>query len=150
MTTRLAVALMAAVLLLYIAVTAQLAYLMLTSGTPVAIAMGAVLVVIPIVAAWGLIRELWFGVRAERVGRRLQAEGGLPEDEVATHPSGRVVREDADALFGDYRDQVQQHPDDWRAWYRLGLVYDAAGDRKRARQAIRRSLTLEASDRPAS
>ena len=38
-------------------------------------------------------------------------------------------------------------PDDWRAWYRLGLAYDASGDRRRAREAVRRAITLEADSR---
>ena len=147
MKTRVSVALIAAVLVLYIIVIGQWAWLLMTSGRPAAIAMGAALIVIPAVGAWAVGRELWFGVRAERVGRRLEAEGGLPDDDVAVHPSGRVIRADADAVFPHYRDEVQEHPDDWRAWYRLGLAYDAAGDRKRARGAIRQSLRLEAADR---
>jgi hypothetical protein len=150
MKTRISVALIAAVLVLYLAVVAQWAWLLLTSGEPIAIVMGAALVVIPLVAAWAVGREIWFGVRSERVGRRLESEGGLPDDDVAVHPSGRVVREDADAVFPRYRDEVQRRPDDWRAWYRLGLAYDAAGDRRRARGAIRQSLRLEAAERSAS
>ncbi|WP_417562057.1 hypothetical protein [Microbacterium sp.] len=147
MKTRVSVALIAAVLVLYIVVIGQWAWLLLTSGRPAAIAMGAALIVIPAVGAWAVGCELWFGVRAERVGRRLEAEGGLPDDDVAVFPSGRVVRADGDAVFPRYRDDVQAHPDDWRAWYRLGLAYDAAGDRKRARGAIRQSLELESADR---
>lgn len=147
MKTRISVAIIAAVLVLYIVVIAQWAWLLVRSGTPIGIAMGAALVVIPLIAAWAIARELWFGVRAERVGRRLEAEGGLPDDDVAVHPSGRVVRAEGDAVFPRYRRDVEAHPDDWRAWYRLGLAYDAAGDRRRARSAIRQSLTLEARDR---
>jgi cytochrome c-type biogenesis protein CcmH/NrfG len=150
MKTRVSVALIAAVLVLYIVVIAQRAWLLLTSGRAVAIAMGAALIVIPLVAAWAVGREIWFGVRAERVGKRLESEGGLPDDDVAVHPSGRVVRGDADTVFPRYRADVQEHPDDWRAWYRLGLAYDAAGDRRRARSAVRQSLRLEAGDRSRS
>ncbi|GAA3759150.1 hypothetical protein GCM10022240_09690 [Microbacterium kribbense] len=147
MKTRISVALIAAVLILYIVVIAQWAWLLITSGSAVGVAMGAALVMLPVVAVWAIGRELWFGVRAERVGRRLEAEGTLPNDDVATHPSGRVLRSEGEAVFPRYRDQVQQHPDDWRAWYRLGLAYDAAGDRRRARSAIRQSLRLEAKSR---
>ena len=150
MKTRVSVALIAAVLVVYFVVIARWAWALLTSGTVVAIVMGAALVVFPLVAAWAIGRELWFGVRAERVGLRLQAEGGMPADEVAVHPSGRPVRAEAEALFPRFREDVRAHPDDWRAWYRLGLAYDAAGDRRRARSAIRQSLRLEAADRSAS
>ena len=143
MSSRIAVAVMAALLLLYIALVAQRAWLLLVSGDPVGVAMGAVLVVLPVIAIWALARELWFGVRAEQLGRRLEAEGELPDDLVAVRPSGRVVREDGDALFPRFKADVESAPDDWRAWYRLGIVYDAAGDRRRARAAARTAIRLE-------
>ncbi|WP_312678621.1 tetratricopeptide repeat protein, partial [Microbacterium sp.] len=45
-----------------------------------------------------------------------------------------------------YRADVEQHPSDWRAWFRLGLAYDGAGDRTRARQAIRKAIALARTD----
>ncbi|HBU42427.1 MAG TPA: hypothetical protein DEB57_06045, partial [Microbacterium sp.] len=75
--------------------------------------------------------------------RRLEAEGELPDDLVAVRPSGRVVRADGDALFPRFKADVESAPDDWRAWYRLGIVYDAAGDRRRARAAARTAIRLE-------
>lgn len=147
MKTRIIIGLVTLALLIYLVVIARSAWILLATGRPVAIIMGVCLVVLPVIAAWAIIRELWFGVRAERAGRRLDAEDGLPDDDVAVYASGRVVRADGDAVFPKYRDAVTQHPDDWRAWYRLGLAYDAAGDRKRARGAIRQSLKLESADR---
>lgn len=147
MTARIGVAVMAALLALYIVLVGQRAWLLIASGDPVGIAMGIGLIVLPIIAAWALGRELWFGVRAQQLGRRLESEGGLPADEVELRPSGRVRREDGDALFPAYRDDVESHPDDWRAWYRLGLAYDAAGDRRRAREAVRTAIRLESADR---
>jgi len=143
MTARIGVAVMAVLLALYIILVAQRAWLLLISGDPIGIAMGVGLVVLPVIAAWALGRELWFGVRAERLARRLEAEGGLPAEAVALRPSGRVTRADADALFPTYRADVEAHPDDWRAWYRLGLAYDGAGDRRRARAAVRQAIRLE-------
>jgi cytochrome c-type biogenesis protein CcmH/NrfG len=140
---------MAALLALYIVLVGQRAWLLLMSGDPVGIAMGAALVVLPLIAAWALGRELWFGVRAQQLGKRLEAEGALPQEEVAVRPSGRVMREDGDAVFPAYRADVEAHPDDWRAWYRLGLAYDAAGDRRRAREAVRAAIRLEKTDRRA-
>ena len=60
------------------------------------------------------------------------------------------MREDADAVFPTYRAAVEANPDDWRAWYRLGLAYDAAGDRRRAREAVRRAIRLEGAERRAA
>ncbi|KQP68965.1 hypothetical protein ASF40_13545 [Microbacterium sp. Leaf288] len=147
MSARIGVAVMAALLALYIVLVGQRAWLLLVSGDPVGIAMGAALVVLPLIAAWALGRELWFGVRAQQLGKRLEAEDALPQEEVAVRPSGRVMREDGDAVFPAYRAAAEAHPDDWRAWYRLGLAYDAAGDRRRAREAVRAAIRLEKADR---
>lgn len=147
MSARIGVVLMAALLALYIVLVGQRAWLLVASGDPIGIAMGIALVVLPVIAAWALGRELWFGVRAQQLGRRLEAEGGLPADEVTVRPSGRVLREDGDAVFPAYRAEAEAHPDDWRAWYRLGLAYDAAGDRRRAREAVRTAIRLETADR---
>ena len=149
MSARIGVAVMAVLLALYIVLVAQRAWLLLTSGQPVAVAMGVGLVVLPILAAWALGRELWFGVRAQGLGRRLEREGGLPDEAVAVRPSGRVLRDDGEAVFPAYRADVEAHPDDWRVWYRLGLAYDAAGDRRRAREAVRQAIRLESTERRA-
>ncbi len=148
MSARIGVAVMAVLLALYIALVGQRAWLLIASGDGIGIAMGLGLIVLPLIAAWALGRELWFGVRAQQLGRRLEAEDALPQEEVTVRPSGRVIREDADAVFPAYRADVEEHPDDWRAWYRLGLAYDAAGDRRRAREAVRTAIRLETADRP--
>jgi len=147
MSARIGVAVISAALLLYIVLVAQRAWLLLVSGDGVGIAMGVALIVLPVIAAWALARELYFGLRASALGRRLEEERALPSEPVATRPSGRVIREDADALFPSYRAAVEAAPQDWRAWYRLGLVYDGAGDRRRAREAVRRAIRLERTSR---
>jgi cytochrome c-type biogenesis protein CcmH/NrfG len=147
MSARIGVVVMTALLALYIVLVGQRAWLLMASGDPIAVAMGIALIVLPLIAAWALGRELWFGVRAQQLGRRLEAEGALPQDEVTVRPSGRVLREDGDAVFPAYRADAEAHPDDWRAWYRLGLAYDAAGDRRRAREAVRAAIRLEKADR---
>ncbi|WP_345752870.1 hypothetical protein [Microbacterium rhizophilus] len=143
MSARIGVAVMAVLLALYIAVVGWRAVQLVLTGEPVGIAMGVALVVLPLIAAWALGRELWFGVRAEQLAKRLEQEGGLPDDEVETLPSGRATRAAAEGLFPRYRDEVERSPDDWRAWFRLSMVYDAAGDRRRARQAAREAIQRE-------
>lgn len=150
MSARIGVAITAALLLLYIVLVGQRAYLLLTSGDAVGIAMGIALVVLPLIAVWALGRELWFGWRAEQLGKRLEQEGALPDEEIDVHPSGRPVREEADALFPAYRARVEEHPDDWRSWFRLGIAYDGSGDRRRAREAVRKAIALETAERRAS
>ena len=139
---RIAAWLMAVLLALYIILVADRAVRLVATGEPVAIGMGLALFVLPLIAAWALLRELLFGIRTEALVKRLESEGGLPEDDLAKRPSGRVDRDAADASFGGYRDAVDAEPDSWRAWFRLGLAYDASGDRRRARAALRRAISL--------
>ncbi|WP_413250567.1 tetratricopeptide repeat protein [Sinomonas flava] len=129
-------------LVFYLVVTFDRARLLLSDPEPVAKAIGAAYLVLPVVGAWALGRELMFGARLERLGRQLDAEGGLPEDTLPRTPGGRIVRSAADAEFGRYRGETEAAPEDWRAWYRLGLAYDASGDRKQARAAMRQAIAL--------
>ena len=147
MKTRIAVAVMTVLLLLYVVLAGQRAIVLLTSGDGVGIAMGVALLVLPLLALWAIGRELWFGVGAQRLGEGLDAEGGLPDEDLPVRPSGRIEREDGDALFPRYRADVEANPDDWRARYRLALAYDAAGDRRRARSAVRTAIRLESAER---
>jgi hypothetical protein len=129
-------------LVLYFVLTGQWAYLYLTSGQPVGIAMGAALVVLPLIGAWALVREIQFGIQADRLGSRLDAEGGMPVAETELTPSGRLARADAEPLVQRYAAEAEAAADDWRARYRLGVVQDAAGRRKDARASIREAIRL--------
>jgi cytochrome c-type biogenesis protein CcmH/NrfG len=81
-----------------------------------------------------------FGLATQRLGERLDSEGAEPEPELPLLASGRVDRAAADALFAQRRSTVESAPDDWRGWYRLALAYDVAGDRGRARSAMRTAI----------
>lgn len=139
---RIAVIVMTVLLCLYLVLVGQRAVLFVLTGEPVAIAIGIALVVLPIIGAWALTREILFGVGADRLGRRLESEGGLPTEEFPARPSGRLDRDAVDAVFPQFRSAVEDAPGDWRSWYRLGLAYDGAGDRRRARAAIREAIRL--------
>jgi cytochrome c-type biogenesis protein CcmH/NrfG len=146
MGTRIGVGLMAVLMALYLVVLGQRAVILMLSGEPVGVALGVGLVILPMVGVWALVRELHFGVRSARLARILGEEGGLPVDDLPTRASGRPVREAADASFPGYQAEVEQDPASWRAWFRLGLAYDASGDRRRARGAIRRAIALQGAE----
>jgi len=129
-------------LVLYLAVAGYRALLLLASGDPVGVTMGAALLVLPLLGIWALVREIRFGVRSTQLMKRLESEGRLPEDRVETMPSGRVVREAADAVFPKYQAEAEANPLSWESWLRLGLVYDACGDRRRARGAVNQAIKL--------
>lgn len=133
---------MSALLVLYLVLTAQLAVRLIATGDGIAVTMGVALFVIPVVGAWALVRELIFGFQSQRLIRALDAEGGLPVDDLPHRPSGRPVREAADAEFPRYAQAVERAPDDWRARLRLGLAYDSSGDRRRARAEVRHAIRL--------
>lgn len=137
------VAIMSGLLVLYFVFAGVRAVALLSSGTLIATIMGAALLALPLLGVWALLRELKFGRDSTRLADRLAAEGAMPDEPVALHPSGRPVREDADQAFPRYREEALAQPDSWRAWMRLGIVYDACGDRRRARQAIREAINLE-------
>ena len=142
MSTRIGVVVMSVLLALYLVIVGQRAVVFIGTGEPIAIAIGVALLVLPVIGVWALVREILFGVRAERLGRLLEANNELPDEELPTRPSGRVERDAADEVFPRYRAEVESAPTDWKAWYRLGLAYDGAGDRKRARAAIREAISL--------
>lgn len=141
MTPRRLVWLLVAACAVYLLLIAQRAWLLVTSGEPPAVVMGLALFAVPAVGGYLVGREVQFGLQAEDLGRRLESEGGLPDDVLPLRPSGRPDRAAADTLFTRYRTEVEAAPEDWRGWYRLGLVYEAAGDRRRARAAVRRAIT---------
>jgi tetratricopeptide (TPR) repeat protein len=139
---------MSALLLLYLVAVAQLSISLIASDDLLAKGVGVALLVFPLLGAWAMLAELTFGLRSQKLADRLDDEGELPVDDLPKRTSGRPERAAADAEFPRYRDEVDGSPDDWRAWFRLGLAYDASGDRRRARQAIRRAIALERRDRP--
>ncbi|WP_066038586.1 tetratricopeptide repeat protein [Herbiconiux solani] len=149
MKSRFAALFMALLLAVYLVLVGQRAVMFVLTGEPIGIAIGVALIVLPIVGAWALVRELMFGFRTEQLVGRLEREGELPVDDLPKKASGRPLREAADEEFPVYRDEVERDESDWRAWFRLGLAYDASGDRRRARKAIRTAIALEQSQRRA-
>jgi hypothetical protein len=135
-------ALMGVLLALYVALVGVRAVAFVGSGSAVGIAIGVALAVIAVLGAAALVLEFRFGWRSSRLVRRLEAEGGLPSDDLPRRPSGRVDRAAATDVFDRYRDETLAAPDEWRSWLRLGLAYDASGDRRRARAAVRRAISL--------
>ena len=142
MTKRIGAVVMAALLVLYLVFAVRYGLVLIGVGEPVPIAIGVALLVLPLIAAWALVAELLFAVRAEGLARRLESEGRLPQEQLPVLPSGRLDRSAADALFPAYQADAEANPDDWAAWFRLGLAYDASGDRRRARWATRRAIRL--------
>jgi Flp pilus assembly protein TadD len=146
-TARRTALLLVGVLVVYLVLVGWRGVLLVRTGGPVAVTLGLAVLVLPAVAAVVVAREVRFGVATQRMARELDAAGGLPVDDLPRRPSGRVVREAADASFAGRRAEVEAAPEDWRAWYRLAVAYDDAGDRRRARDAMRYAARLHGSRR---
>lgn len=131
-----------ALVVMYVALLGQRGFELLDTQNTVAKAMGALILVLPVFALWAIIRELVFGLQIERLAKQVQNEGSWPQFDFEFRPSGRPTRDSADRVFESVRDTAAKRPDDWHTWFNLGLAYDACGDRRRARAAMRKALKL--------
>jgi hypothetical protein len=127
--------------LVYLWLIGERALLLLEDPAPVAKLMGFLMLGFPILAVWALFVELRFGMQAQGLAIRA-AEMGVPELDVERMPSGRAERSSAKLEFERISALVEQDETNWALWFRLGEAYDACGDRKRARKAIRRAISL--------
>ena len=140
---QLLIAFMCVAMLAYLVLLGRLAVAMIGSGRAAAVGLGLALLIMPVIGLWALIATLRAGFAHQKLAR-LIAEDGMELDASALprRPSGRVQRDAADGLFATVRTEVEADPDDWRRWYRLARAYDYAGDRRRAREAMKTALEL--------
>ncbi len=139
------VALLTAALVVYFVLLTERAVLLLRTGTVVGVGLGAGVLLLPLIGVVLLAYELRFGAQTARLTRSLAGEGGLPDDsDLPRRPSGRIERTAADDNFESVRTEVDREPGNWRHWYHLAHAYDLAGDRKRARSAMRHAIELSA------
>jgi hypothetical protein len=136
------VVLLSAALVFYLLLAVERGVWLLRQGGVVPVAFGLAVLLLPLFGGWFLWQEIRFGLAAERVWRDLDAEGGLPSDELPRRPSGRVDLAAADEVFARRRAEVEKAPDDWRAWLGLAAAYSEARDTARARAATRRAIAL--------
>jgi cytochrome c-type biogenesis protein CcmH/NrfG len=138
----------ATVLVVYLGLVGSRGLLLIRQGTAVTVALGASVLVLPAIGIWFLWRTVLFGRRSERLVRELEAEGGLPIDELVRTPDGRIDRDSADAVFARRQAETEAAPDDWRTWFRLAVAYYDARDTPRARKAMQQAITLHAAGGP--
>ncbi len=130
------------VLVVYLLIAASQAIRLIQTGALFAIALGLAILVLPLIGAWVLWRELQFRMYVEQMAKVLESEGALPVDDLPRAEGSAVDQEAADAAFMEVSQQTQADPGDWRAWFRVAAAYDAARDRKRARAAMYHAIDL--------
>ncbi|WP_380168624.1 hypothetical protein [Jannaschia sp. R86511] len=139
--TKVVIAVLLAVLAFYLAGLLARSAAVVQDGGPLGWLLAAAIVVIVVVGVLAVAAELRFGLATQRMGRVLAAEEALPGP-VPRTAAGGVDRAAADEVFAHHRGEVEAEPASWRAWFRLALAYDGAGDRRRARGAARHAVRL--------
>lgn len=142
---QLLIAFLCVAMLVYFVLLGRIALVMVGSGRPAAVGLGLALLIMPLLGLWAMIATLRAGFAHQKLARLIADEG--MELDVSTLPrraSGRIERDAADALFQTVRSELEDDPENWRRWYRLARAYDYAGDRRRAREAMKAAVQLEA------
>jgi cytochrome c-type biogenesis protein CcmH/NrfG len=141
---QLLIALMCAAMIGYFILLGRAAIVMITSGRGAAIGLGIAVLILPFIGLWAMVATLRAGFAHQRLAR-LAADQGMDLDVSALprRASGRIERAAADALFDTVRGELDNDPDNWVRWYRLARAYDYAGDRSRARETMRKAVTLQ-------
>lgn len=128
---------------LYCYALGWLAYGFARSGQPVGWGLAAGVAILLALTVWVTWREVLFGLAAARAGRQYAADletGRIPAPREEARAEFEAARDALQDVGGDSTSGETAH--DWRAWFRLGLAYDALKDRKNARASIRRALEL--------
>lgn len=141
MITKIWVGLMLALTLFYVLTLLGRGIILLQEPSLIAIAMGLTILVLPLVALWALFAELQFGLKAQRLSRRLIALD-IPGLDLELRASGRATKDSANKELERIQDAVTKDPENWSLWFQLGEAHDAAGERKNARAAIRKAILL--------
>ncbi|WP_320784341.1 hypothetical protein [Streptomyces sp. CRN 30] len=132
----------AAVLVVYFVLVGSRGVLLIGTGEPVGVVLGLAVLVLPLIGLWFLWKNTQFVRRANALAAELDAEGGLPVDELKRTPGGRIDRDSADEVFARRKAETEDAPEDWRSWFRLAVAYHDARDTPRARKAMQRAIAL--------
>jgi hypothetical protein len=140
------VVVMSALALLYVFLLLGRGVILIQEPSWTAKVMGVGILVLPLFALWSIFSELRFGLGAQRLAERLHAEG-VPELALEFQPSGRATKDSAAKEFERVSAELNQN-ETWQLWFQLGQSYDANGDRRRARAAIRKAIALANNPNP--
>ncbi|MGA5823416.1 hypothetical protein ACPC54_36815 [Kitasatospora sp. NPDC094028] len=146
MTSRTGFFVLSAVLLLVSLICVLEGVQLIATGKPLGIGIGICAFVIPMIGVWFLRQTVRFGRDSERLARELEAEGGLPVDELKRTTGGRIDRASADEVFARRKGEAEAAPGDWRVWFRLAVAYADAGDTPRARTTMQHAIRLHSTE----
>lgn len=133
---------MAAFLVVWFVLVGGRGVALIQQGTAITVTLGVAALVLPAIGVWFLWMNTRFVTKANRLAAELEAEGGLPVDELRRTPDGRIDPVSADEVFAQRRAETEDTPGDWRCWFRLAIAYRDARDTPRARKAMQRAIAL--------
>lgn len=142
--TQLLIGFLCVALIVYFVLLGRIAVALITDGRPAPVGMGIALLILPFIGVWAMIATLRAGFAHQKLAR-LVAEQGMELDvrDLPRRASGRIERGAADNLFDTVRAELDHDPDNWVRWYRVARAYDYAGDRTRAREAMKKAVLLQ-------
>ena len=111
-----------AVLIFYFIVLGDRALLLIQDGRIDFVLLGIGVLILPIVGAWTVWREIALGFAAQKMGEEL---GDFSTD------------------FESAKSKVEAEPEAWRAWYLLAIAYGQERDTKNGRAAMRKAAELK-------
>jgi len=144
MKTKLLIAVLCVALVVYLVLLGRVAVVLITDRRAAAVGLGIALLAFPVIGCWAMVATLRAGFAHQKLAR-LAADQGMELDvgDLPRRASGRIERAAADELFGTVRTELDDDPDNWVRWYRVARAYDYAGDRSRAREAMKRAVMLQ-------
>ncbi len=141
MTTKIWIGAMTALSVLYLGLMLQRGLVLILDPNWLVKTLGLALLLLPMFAFWAIAREIGFGLASEKVARKMPEES-FEQLGLELRPSGKATKESASRAFEVVSAMVETQPN-WQNWFLLGVVYEANGDRSRARSAIRKAIELE-------
>ena len=110
----------------YLALVRAIAFSLEQTAGTLGLVVGVSVMVLPVIAAYLVWRELAFGNGAHEMGAVLDAQS-------VESTGGRTHAVESNGLGGH---------DDWVAWFRTAVAHEGHGDRRQARAAMRRAWRL--------
>lgn len=140
MLTKIWLAVMVAITLIYSFLLVERGVVLLQDSEPIAVIMGIAILVFPLLAIATIFYEIRFGLRLAKLEKLFQSSG-LKAPHYLLKPSGRAEKESGQEIFAKLKSRLESDEDNFLLWYLLADSYDKLGDRKRARAAAREAIS---------
>jgi len=121
------------VLAVYMLFSASRGIDLIQSGDAAAQIMGVAVILIPLIGAYLIYREVRFGYATSRIGKAI--------DETLL-PTVGMTSEQEGAYLDTALDNARSDESNWALWYCVALGYDLNNDRRRARESMRQAISL--------